>query len=352
MGLVVSNPLTLHHEKLGAKLDSTNSPLSFTDPTDEYWTIKNAAGIADVSNNGRLIFTGKDRVAFLNGLLTNDIAKLIEGEGQHSSLLTPKARVLADLYLYLQPNTILMDTGGSLASKVKESLDRFVITEDVQIKDVSSETVQLTIQGPKSSQVIRESLGVDVAELKPFHHKPLGPSTLIRRDRTGQGGYDILLPSVEAEALWQGLLLKGPDVGLGPVGATALDILRLEAGYPKYGVDIDENTIVLEAGFKDAISFTKGCYMGQEVVERAPQIGRVNKQLVALEIEATHPPLARANLKIGGTAAGFITSSAFSPGMKKVAGLGYANRDFAKDGTELAVEDGDKLLSAKVIRVL
>jgi folate-binding protein YgfZ len=352
MGLVVSNPLTLHHEKLGAKLDSTNSPLSFTDPADEYWMIKKAAGIADVSNNGRLIFTGKDRVAFLNGLLTNEIAKLREGEGQHTALLTPKARVLADLYLYQQPSTILMDTGDSSSLKVKESLDRFVITEDVQIKDVSSEIVQLTVQGPRSSQIIKEALGVDVQDLKPLHHKPLGPSTIIRRDRTGEGGYDIFLPSVEAEAVWQGLLLKAPDLGLGPVGATALEILRVEAGYPKYGVDVDENTIVLEAGFKDAISFTKGCYMGQEVVARATHIGRVNKQLIALEIAATHPPAARANLKIGDSEAGFITSAAFSPGTRKVAGLGYANRDFAKEGTELTVEDGDKLLSAKVTRVL
>ncbi|MBO0887688.1 aminomethyltransferase family protein [Candidatus Bathyarchaeota archaeon] len=350
--LIVSNPLVLHHEKLGAKLDQANSPLSFTDPVDEYWTIRHAAGIADVSNTGRLIITGKDRVAFLNGLLTNDIAKVKEGEGQHSALLSPKARVLADLYLYQQENQVLVDTCDSSASKIKESLDRFVITEDVQIKNVSTDLVQLTIQGPKSSEMIKESLKTEVADLKPLQHKPVGPGSIVCRDRTGLGGYDIFLPSEEAEAVWQGFLLCGGEQGLAPVGATAMEILRVEAGFPRYGVDVDDNTIVLEAGFKDAISFTKGCYMGQEVVARATHIGRVNKQLVGLEIEATVPPSPRTKLKSGGSEAGFVTSAAFSPGKKKVAGLGYANRDFAKDGTVLTVEDGDKPLSAKVTRVL
>ncbi len=348
----MSNPLILQHEKLGAQLDSTNSPLIYSDTVEEYWAIKKATGIADMSNLGRLTITGKDRVSFLNGLLTNDLAQVKEDGGQHSALLNPKARLLADLYLYRQPDSILVDTGSSPASKIKESLDRFVITEDVQIRDATSDLVLVTIQGPRSSQTIKETLGIEVADLKPFHHKALGPSFIACRDRTGQGGYDIFMPSQEAEAVWQGFLLKAGDPGLRPVGANAMEILRLEAGYPKYGVDVDENTIVLEAGFKDAISFTKGCYMGQEVVARATHIGRVNKQLVGLEIDATEPPSTRSKLKSNGVEAGFTTSAAFSPGLGKVAGLAYANRDYAKEGTRLLVEYGDKPLPALVARVL
>jgi folate-binding protein YgfZ len=348
----VSNPLILHHEKLGAQLDPANSPLSFTDPVEEYWTVKKSAGIADISNTGRLIVTGKDRVSFLNGLLTNDLTQVKEDGGQHSALLNPKARVLADLYLYREPDAILIDIGNSPASKVQEELERFVITEDVQIRNVTPELVHLTIQGPTSSHAIKETLGVSVEDLKPLHHKSLGPSIILSRDRTGVGGFDIVLPSEEAEAVWQGFLLKSGDLGIRPVGSKALEILRLEAGCPKYGLDIDQDIIVLEAGFRDAISFTKGCYLGQEVVARATHIGRVNKQLVKLEIESIEPPSARSKLKSDQVETGFITSAAFSPGLRKVVSLAYANRDYAKEGIKLTVEGPDKPYPALVTRVV
>ena len=350
--VVVSNPLILHHERLGAQLDASKTPLSYSDPIEEYWAVKKAAGIADISNAGRLRITGKDRVSFLNGLLTSDVADLREDGGQHSALLNPKARILADLYLYGQPDGILVDTGDSPASKVKDALDRFVITEDVQIRDATRDLVQITIQGPSSGQAIGEALGVELEGLKPLGHKILGPSTIVSRDRSGQGGYDIILPNEEAEAVWNGFLLKTGDMGVRPIGSKAMEMLRLEAGYPRYGIDIDDNTIVLEAGFRDAISFTKGCYMGQEVVARATHIGRVNKQLVRLEIEARDPPSARSKLKSNDVEAGFITSAAFSPGLGKVACLAYANRDFAKEGARLAVEQEDGPISAVVTKVL
>ena len=145
--VVVSNPLILHHEKLGAQLDSAKNALSYTDPVAEYWTVKKAVGLADVSYTGRLRITGGDRVSFLNNLLTSDIDHLPEYAGQHSALLTTKARVIADLHLYRRPEAILVDSGDSPASIVKETLDRYVITEDVQIGDASADIVQITLQG-------------------------------------------------------------------------------------------------------------------------------------------------------------------------------------------------------------
>lgn len=348
----MSNPLTLHHEKMGAELDSASTPVSYGDPIGEYWTIRKAAGFADISGTGRLVVTGRDRVAFLNGLLTNDVSKIDEDGGQHSALLTPKARVLADLYLYRQADSILIDTGYSSPSKLKEEFDRFIITEDVQVKNSTDDLVLLTIQGPNAARVIKDTLGMKVDQLRPLHHTRLGPSTLISRDRTGLGGYDLVLPRLEAEPVWQGFLLKQGESGLKPVGNNALEILRLEAGYPKYGIDVDHDTIVLEAGFKDAISFTKGCYMGQEVVARATHIGRVNKQLVRLEISGTSVPPSRSKLRGSGVEAGFVTSAAFSPGLEKVAALGYANRDFAKEGTQLAADNSTGPVSALVTRIL
>ncbi len=348
----MSNRSAVYHDELGARLEPGKSPLSYTDPEDEYWTIKRTVGLADISNLGRLRITGKDRVSFLNGLLTNDVLQLKENSGQRSALLNSKARVLADLHLYAQTDGLLIDTGESSASHVKEILDRFIITEDVQIQDATSDLVQMTVQGPKSSEAIKDILGADAHDIKQLEQKSLGPSTIIARDRTGQSGYDIILPVLEAEPVWHGFLLNGANIGLNPVGSQALEILRLEAGYPKYPADMDENTIVLEAGFKDALNFTKGCYLGQEVVARATHIGRVNKQLVRLEVDTKEFVPPRSKLTSDGREAGFITSAAFSPGLGRVASLGYANREFAKEGTKVIVQSGERSMSAVVTKIL
>jgi len=348
----VSNRSAFYHEELGARLEAGKIPPAYSAPEEEYWTIRRAVGLADISHLGRLRITGKDRVSFLNGLLTNDVSQLKESGGQRSALLNSKARILADLHLYAQTDSLLIDAGESSASHVKEILDRFVITEDVQIHDATSDLVQLTLQGPKSSEAIKDILGVDVQDLKQLEQKSLGPSTIIARDRTGQSGYDIILPVLEAEPVWHGFLLNGGEIRLNPVGSQALEILRLEAGYPKYAVDVDENTIVLEAGFKDALNFTKGCYLGQEVVARATHIGRVNKQLVGLEVETRDSVPPRSKLMSDGREAGFITSAAFSPGLGKVASLGYANREFAKEGTKVNVQSGETSFTAMITKIV
>ena len=348
----VSNTSDLSHEELDPKLEPGKIPLAYSNAEQEYWTIKKAVGLADISHLGRLKITGKDRISFLNGLLTNDISQLKENAGQRSALLNSKARVLADLHLYAQPDSLLVDTGESSASHVKEILDRFVITEDVQIQDSTQDLVQVTVQGPKSSQAIKEVLGIEAQDLIQLEQKTLGPTTIIARDRTGQSGYDIIMPTLEAEPVWHGFLLKGGEIGLNPVGSQALEILRLEAGYPKYATDVDENTIILEAGFKDAINFNKGCYLGQEVVARATHIGRVNKQLVRLEVETKDSVSPRSKLMSNGREAGFITSAAFSPGLQRVVGLGYANREFAKEGTKVNVQSGETSLSVVVTKIV
>jgi folate-binding protein YgfZ len=348
----VSNRSVVYHEELGAKLEPGKTPPTYTNAEDEYWKIRRTVGLADISHLGRLKITGKDRISFLNGLLTSDVSQLKEDGGQRSALLNSKARVLADLHLYTQPDSLLVDTGESPASRVKEILDRFIITEDVQILDATSDLVQMTVQGPKSSEAIKEILGAEARDLKQLEQRSLGPSTIIGRDRTGQSGYDIILPVLEAEPVWHGFLLNGGEIGLNPVGSQALEILRLEAGYPKYATDVDENTIILEAGFKDAINFNKGCYLGQEVVARATHIGRVNKQLVRLEVETKESVSPRSKLVSDGRDAGFITSAAFSPGLRRVVGLGYANREFAKEGTKVNVQSGETSLSAVVTRIV
>src|SRR5207245_1241541 len=180
-------------------------------------------------------------------------SQLKENGGQRTSLLNTKARDLDDHHHEAQPDSLLVHTDEHPASHVKEILDRFIITEDVQIQDSSQDLVHVTVQGPKSAQAIKEVLGAEAQDLKQLEQKTLGPSIIISRDRTGQSGYDIILPTLEAEPVWQGFLLHGGDIGLNPVGSQALEILSLEAGYPKYATDVDENKIHMEARFNDAI---------------------------------------------------------------------------------------------------
>ena len=347
----MDNPLLLHHERSGATLGPGKSPLRYTSATEEYWTVRRSAGISDISHLGRLSISGKDRISFLNGLLTNDVTKAKENTGIHSALLNTKARILADLYLHVETERVIVDTGERPSSQVKQILDQFVITEEVKIEDLGGKTVLLTLQGPKSKQILQGTLKVDVDDLGPLQNRGLGPSLIIARDRTGQGGYDILLPSDEAESVWQGLLLKG-EHGLLPVGLEAFEILRLEACRPKYGVDVDENTIVLEAGFEDAISFTKGCYMGQEVVARATHIGRVNRRLTQIQVDSKESRLAGSKILANENPVGSVTSAAFSPGLGTNIALGYVARDYATAGKELIVENSGQRFSAVVSKLV
>ncbi len=169
----VSNRSTLYHQDQGAKLEPGKIPSAYTNALEEYWTVRRTVGLADISHLGRLRITGKDRTSFLNGLLTNDVSQLKEYGGQRTALLNSKARVLADLYLYAQPDSLLIDTGESAAPHVKDILDRFIITEDVQIHDATSDLVQMTVQGPKSSQAIKQILGAEAQNLKQLEQLSL-----------------------------------------------------------------------------------------------------------------------------------------------------------------------------------
>lgn len=343
----MSNPLILHHEQMGARLEEGHVPLSYTNPIEEYWATRNQVGLSDISHLGLLQVTGRDRLSFLNGLLTNELLKLASGNGARSALLNTKARVLADLYIYSRDDDLLIDTGDTQGSKVKEILERYIITEDVQVEDVASQLVHLTLQGPEAANHVIALLGSPI-EIKPLQHKMIGPTMIINRDRTGQTGYDMIIPNEEAEAVWQGMLLKGVT----PVGQDALEILRLEAGYSRYGIDVDDNIIVLEAGYRDAISFTKGCYMGQEVVARATHIGRVNKNLVQFRSETEQTLSPRSRFSLDGKEAGYVTSSAFSPAQKAVVGLGYAQRDFAKEGIKLNIESDKGPVPTVIVKLV
>lgn len=347
----MQNPLVLHHEKMGAELADGRVPLWFSNTSDEYWTLGKSAGFADLSHLGVLSIEGKERLPFLNGLVTNDLGKLTPNNGIHSLLLNPKARVVADLYFYARDENFLADTGDVPAQGVKSFLDRFIVTEDVRLSDLTDQLVRLTVQGPRAGDVIKTVLEVDVRGLQSFQHLSLGPSIVVNRDRTGFGGYDLFIPRDEAEPVWQGLLLEGQETGAAPVGLSALEVYRIENVVPKMGLDVNENTIVLEAGYADAISYSKGCYMGQEVVARATHIGRVNKRLVKMQLETETLAEPGSTLLYESKEVGKLTSSAYSPRAKTVVALGYVSRELARENANLIVKTAGLTVPARITQV-
>jgi folate-binding protein YgfZ len=295
--------------------------------------------------------TGEDRHSFLQGMLSNDVQSLQPGQGCAATLLTEQGRIVADLHVYACETSFLIDVDARIKHKMIEALDRFIIADDVEMEDLSEQQFTLAIQGPLASQVL-EAAGATAALENAFQHAETTladtPIRIARVDGTGVGGYEIIAPTPQAEAVWQALLQAGEPVGACPVGMTALNILRIEAGIPWYGLDMDEGRIVLEVGMEQAISFNKGCYLGQEIVERASARGRVNRKLSGLLIQADMPPHSGDKLFHDGHEVGWITSTVVSPRLGRPIALGYIRREHLDPGTQLQIDRNGTPMIAEV----
>jgi folate-binding protein YgfZ len=300
---------------------------------------------------GRIVVSGKDRATYLQGLLTNDVVALGAGQGCYSAYLTPQGRMMADLWVYELGDVILLSMSPAVKDAVLAKLDQFIFSEDVQLGDVSDTFGAVAIVGPRSAQAAATALGIDASVLAglPEHGNVRvthdgEPAIALRITDAGEPGYELLVPRERSALL---------DAAVRAAGAAALDeatadVLRIEGGVPLFGRDMDEDTIPLEAGIESrAISFTKGCYVGQEVIIRVLHRGhgRVARKLVGLTFDGgvAEPGTA---LQIDGKDIGTITSSAMSPALGRGIALGYVKRDFAAPGTRITSAQG---LQAEVV---
>ncbi len=299
-------------------------------PLDEYRALLAGAGVIRRADRGRLLLTGADRLSYLHGLLTNDVESLTEGQGRYAALLTPQGRMISDMRVFELGDRTLIDLDVSLAPAIHEHLDRFVITEDVVVEDATGRLAQIGVYGPEASRIIGEAT----------RNLPQPPAIVLSSEDLGVQGFDVVIPAEHAAAIVD----SAKQMGAVPVSDGTCECTRIEAGLPKFLVDMDTTTIPLEAGIEDrAISMTKGCYVGQEVIVRVLHRGggRVAKKLVGLKLESE---VARGDkVTSGEREIGLITSAVVSPRFGPIA-LGYVHRDFVEAGTSLvAIHDAGKV---------
>jgi folate-binding protein YgfZ len=306
----------------------------------EYAALREGAGIGAISARAQIAVAGNDRASFLQGLLTNDVQALTPGTGCYAAWLTPQGRMITDLHVFEAGDLILLDVPAQIVDTILQKLDQFLFSEDVRLASLAGTLRSVWIHGPKAAEVLAAAIAEAPAleTWSDYQHARLTfngePLVVARIDQLGVPGFVAYLAPDDAEALAAALRVTGGA----PVSQPALDAARIEAGYPVFGVDMTEDTIPLEAGIEGrAISFSKGCYVGQEVVIRVLHRGggRVARRLVALRVDGDVPSPG-AKLVAGDRDIGFVTSSAASPTLGSIA-LGYVHRDFNTPGTEVSV---------------
>jgi folate-binding protein YgfZ len=317
-------------------------PGHFGDAGAEYDRARSGAVLFDQSHRGQVELTGADAVSFLHNLCTNDVRNLPPGAGCEAFLTNVKAKVVAHVLVYRRGDggaaALWLDLAPNLAPKVIEHLDHFLISEQVEFADRTAELAQIHLAGPRAHAVLEAAAGEGVPALEPLRHltRPLGGAAcqVRRHDPLGVPGYDVLCRAGEAEGVWR--LLAG--AGAGPAGHEAYEALRIEAGTPLYGVDIDDDTFAPEVGrARQAICYTKGCYLGQEPVVMARDRGHVNRTLLGLKLPGGPVPRG-SRLYRDGKEVGWVTSSAGSPRRGKAVGLAYVRRGSQEPGTAVEVE--------------
>ena len=344
MAEAVRGPLADYHRSKGATLAEYHGavvPARYSDPVAEHRAVRKASGILDFSFRAKLAMRGEDRVRFLNGMVTNEVKDLPPGQGTYALLLNVQGQILADLKIYAARDQFLIDVDYDLLEKIQQSFDRYIIADQVELEPV--ELAAVSFQGPRARPLLEKTLHIDLPQMRPFDHFDSNyagfPVRVVRNQTSGEEGYEVWISPKGLLGLWGGACGQAPTYGTLPVGSEAMETLRIEAGIPTYGDDLYEDTLALEAGLLDALSFTKGCYLGQEIVERARSRGRVNWSLAGLLIDGPQPPAAGEKLVQGEKEVGEITSACVSPTLSRTIALGYLRREVAEPGTRLALKD-------------
>ena len=312
------------------------------------------AGVIDLSARGRVCLLGADRLRFLHGQVTNDVNKLEVGQGCYAAIISGKGRMQADLNIFRLQDEVLLDFEPGLTATIIERLEKYIIADDVQVVDVDPHYGLLSVQGPKSAEVVaRLELGEPVPE-KPLNFVKVADATLgdiyvVNHPRLGSAGFDLFVPVAALGAVADKLVLAAKQSGGCACGWTAFDAARIEAGVPRFGVDMDETNLPPEAGLEaKAVSYNKGCYIGQEVIARIRTYGQVAKALRGLKLSGGLPSRGDKLVK-DGKEVGYITSALHSPKLNEPIALAYVRKECNQPGSALTVRAAAGEIPAVVV---
>ena len=299
----------------------------FGNPRAEFQALLSDCGVYDLGWRAKLVLTGSDRVRWLNGMISNNVRDLAAGHGIYAFLLNAQGHIQADLYAFQRAESLLVDTERSQRDKVLQLFDHYIIADDVEVTDISDKLTALGLTGPESRGVL-ERAGIAVPELGYLQFAEAKWNdvniTVLHSGEEAKDSWQVWIAPEHVGSLWDTLVKASAT----PAGTSALNLFRISRGIPQFGQDIRERDLPQETGQMRALSFTKGCYLGQEIVERSRSRGAVHRQFGAFAVEG---PLPEPGTKIqaDGKEVGEITSGAILPlpSGDRAAALGYLRRE-------------------------
>ncbi|MBZ5571752.1 MAG: folate-binding protein [Acidobacteriia bacterium] len=305
----------------------------------EFGHLVSGCGLFDLGTRAKVAVTGGDRVRWLNGMVTNNVRDLVPSHGVYAFLLNPQGHILGDLYAYNRGESLLIDTDQAQLEKTLATFDRYIIMDDVEVTNLSDKMTAIGVAGPKAGETLRAA-GFEAVQLAPLQFVDLSwqnrAMTLARGDNPAVEWYELWCAPGEVAALHDGLKQAGARLA----GGSAVDLLRIASGVPRYGTDIRERDLPQETEQERALNFNKGCYIGQEIVERIRSRGAVHRKFSGFEVRGPLPEPGT-KIQVDGKDIGEITSAAALPlseGERNVA-LGYIRREMAAPGKELRAGD-------------
>lgn len=327
------------------KLNGVEIILDYGSTRSEAKRLRDCVGVLNLSSRGRICLLGEDRHRFLNGQVTNDVARLEEGAGCYTLITNRKGILQGDASIYRLPEEILLDLEPGTAKPLIARFQKFIVADDVEIVDAAPHFGMLSIQGPLSNQLLK-ALDVDLARQLQNLHDVVRKTILVvgecyfaKHPRTGSDGYDVFVPREFLEKLQARLLDSALPIGGGPCGWSSLETLRIEAGIPRHPIDTTPAILAPELGREEqTISYSKGCYIGQEVINRIRSVGKINRRLVGVALDFVAGNLSGINGALLNTeqkAIGFLTSAAYSDAVNQTIGLAFVKRGFWEPGTSL-----------------
>ena len=332
-----------HSESLGAlsvgEYRGALTAVRFSDPLAELEALRTGCGVYDLGYRAKLQITGADRVRWLNGMVTNNIRDLAAGQGVYAFLLNPQGHILGDLYAYNRGESIVIDTDQSQVEKILATFDHYIIMDDVEVKNISEQTTALGIAGPRAREIARAA-GIEIPESAPSQifdatctcDCDCTRCTCVRGESIDES-YELWLNPADTKKTWDALVAHGAT----PVGSEALELLRIQQGIPRYGVDIRERDLPQETEQARALNFNKGCYIGQEIVERIRSRGAVHRKFTGFVWDNGEEVAPGSKVVLSEKEVGEITSARLLGEHHRGLALGYMRREAAIPGKEVVI---------------